>query len=203
MAATTLADVEAALIRSLTPDELAHVDRIISQVEGDVLLRLPGYDLNPASAETVALPGSYEDTLTLPRYPVTAVTTVAQYGAALASTGYTWTEKGHLTRAAWDLWPSGNGPTSGTWGSPGLTVTVTYTHGQPADGSPLVAVIAETVAERLTGTGREGLRSMSLSGDTYTESYGSDSNARPVGVDPRRLAPFRRSRVGSVRLVGL
>lgn len=195
MAVTTLVDVEAALVRSLTTDELAHVDRIIGQVEGDVLLRLPGYDLNPASAETVTIPGVYDETITLPRYPVTAVSSVTQHGAVIDPAGYTFTEKGYLTRQSWDLWPSANGPTATSWGSSALTVT--YTHGQGAEGSPLVAVIADMVASRLTGAGRGGVRSVSL-GD-FAESY---DNGAGSTADRRRLAPYRRSSLGTVRLVG-
>lgn len=200
MTVTTLADVEAALVRSLTADELAHVDRIIGQVEGDVLLRLPGYDLGPASAETITLDGAYGDTLTLPKYPVTAVASVSQYGATVLATGYTWTEKGYLRRLSWDLWPSANGPTSTSWGGPAIPVTVTYTHGQGIGGSPLVALVAEVVAARLTGAGRQGVRSMSI--DTYSESYESAPDRSIGGFDPRRLAPYRRRAIGSVPLVG-
>lgn len=192
MAVTTLEDVEATLVRPLTLEEQAAASRLVELVEAEVLGHLPGYDLGPASTETVAVTGSYEQ-LKLPRYPVTAVTAVSVNGAALAASTWSVTPKGYLTLPA--EFPSGNGP-DGSW-TP--VVTVTYTHGQPAAGSPLVLLVAEAVASHLQAAGSQGLRSMSL-GD-YSEAYES---RRPVGlVDRARLNPYRRSGIGSILLSNL
>lgn len=198
MTVTTQADVEAALVRSLTADELTHVDRIIELVEAEVLGRLPGYDLAPASEETIMLSGSYDGTLTLPSYPVTDVASVSVDGVALSSAGWDWTARGYLTRVYGGLAFDGPDPV-GSWATPASTVSVTYTHGQGAAGSALVLVIAEAVASRLSGAGREGIVAMSI--DTYSERYQtSEVKATAGAVDPKRLAPFRRSAMGSVTL---
>jgi len=188
--ATTLADVEAVLLRPVDIGEQGGLSRVLDLVEAEVLMHLPGYDIEPATTETVTLTGSYGEPLTLPRYPVVAVTAVSVNGAALAVSSWSVSPKGVLSLPT--DFPSANGPEWG-WTS---TVTVTYTHGHPAAGSPLVLLVAEAVASHLQAAGSQGLRSMSL-GD-YSESYES---RRPVGlVDRARLNPYRRSGIGSILL---
>jgi len=192
---TTTEDVEAALVRQLTDAELGVVYRVLDLVEAEVLVHLPGYDLEPVSSETVTVTARHGETLYLPRYPVTAVLAVSVNGVALAASLWSVSAKGVLTLSA-DV-PSANGPEWG-WGW-GSTVTVTYSHGQPAAGSPLVLLIAEAVASHLRAAASDGLRSMTL-GD-YSESYGPQSSSGGL-VDRKRLAPYRRSAVGSIVLTG-
>lgn len=201
MAVTTPADVEAVLLRPVDIGEQGGLDRILQLVEAEVLLHLPGYDLGPATTETVTLTGSYGEPLTLPRYPVSAVTAVLVNGVAQVSTAWSFTSKGVLTflprvssGAGPDRWLSSNGP-DWEW-MRAAPVTVTYTHGQPPAGSPLVLLIAEMAAARVVGAARSGLRSMSV--DAYSESY--DSAMAGKTIDMRRLARFRRSQGGSIIL---
>jgi hypothetical protein len=185
---TSIVDVEAALLRSVTTEELGFVSRLIDLTETDILSRLPGYDLNPVSTETVTVTGTYEEVLTLPRYPVTAVSAVSVNGVALAAGGWSVTTKGRLSVL---------GSAPGYWGGPTSTVTVTYSHGQAVE-SPLVLLIADLVASRLADAGRQGVRSMSVDSDAYSEAYGPPNT--PVPGDVKRLAPYRRASIGSIVL---
>lgn len=198
MTVTALADLEVALVRAVTTAELAFAQQIIDHAEADVLEYLPGYDLAPTSTETVALTGAFNQPLTLPRYPVTAVSAVTVDGVSLVAGEWSWAEDGYLDRA---VLAGATGSYMGTgWGYPTGVVGVTYTHGQGAAPLPLVRVIAAIAASRLSATTPAGLKQRDIG--PFSEQYDPAGVGSPSLTDDEMSALRRFRRVaGPIRLV--
>lgn len=91
-----------------------------------------GAQLDETAADELELDGTGADTLMLPGWPVTAVTSVEVEGTALEADDYEWSRVGELTRATVfgsGGWPGASPRTFGAWPAGKRNVVVVYTHG--------------------------------------------------------------------------
>jgi len=191
----TTDDVAALLQRDLTSAELAWGNRLLTQAS-DIVRRYTRQTLNFVSNDTIVLPGTWGNTLTLPQRPISAVNSVLING--VAPTGYTvWKvldDTLYISTGAYQpdygvlLWggsalygPAGSntGPqaTGSTWQGPNAHITVNYDHGYSTIPGDITNVTAGLVALAI---------------------------ASPVGVEQERVGNYQvkytRSETGSMVL---
>ena len=160
----TTDDVAALLQRDLTTQELVWVNRLLTQAS-DVVRRYTRQTLNFVSGDTITLPGNWDNTLTLPQRPISAVNSLLINGSAptaysvwkvlddslYISTGAYQPDFGVLLWGGNALWgPAGSnsGPqaTGATWQGPAATITINYDHGFQTIPGDIVNVTAGLVA---------------------------------------------------------
>lgn len=191
----TTDDVAALLQRDLTAQELVWSNRLLTQAS-DVVRRYTRQTLNFVAGDTVTLPGNWDNILTLPQRPITAVNSVLINGSAptsysvwktlddvlYISTGAYQPDFGVLLWGGNALWgPAGSnsGPqaTGATWQGPAANITINYDHGYTSIPGDIVNVTA-------------GLVAMAV--------------ASPVGVEQEKVGGYQvkysRSETGAMRL---
>jgi hypothetical protein len=112
-------------------------------------------------SETITLPASGSQVLTLPQFPVTAISSVTRDGATLDATAYSWVS------------PTGIITTldGSRWLSPQL-ITVTYTHGWNPLPRDLAGVVLSKAKRWLDSPGGQDVQSETLGSwsVTYAQS---------------------------------
>lgn len=193
-------DVEAILLRALTDAEGAFVDRLIELAEGQIEGMLPGFSF-ATGTETVDLRGRGGE-LWLPRYPVTAVNSIALGAGAVSATSYEWTELGKLDFGVFSILNSFEVDLT-EWPTDGL-YTIDYDYGlDPLPGDAVTAVAGVVAgALRRGSAGSEGVSQETLG--SYSVSYAAPEGGAALPVTDADLRPMRRwkrNRQVSVALV--
>lgn len=184
MPIATQADVEALLLRPLTPEEAVYLPTLLEVADGVISGYLPGVSFE-AGSETVTVTSEDGGTVWLPHRPITGIDAVEVGGTPLAATAYTWTPWGPLILAT---------PIYGTgWATP--TIEVAYDYGATAL-ADVRLVAAELVVARMTNPG--GAKQETVG--SYSVTYDAPTTASQLSDDQRRiLDPYRRP-VTSVRV---
>jgi len=159
MTFATEADVEARLLRALTPTEGAYVGRLLTHADGLITSYLPGVSFDGTTAgATVSVRGNGTDELWLPARPVTSVTSVTIDGAVLDPGSYVTSTWGPLRRLF------------GYW-SPNQVIDVTWDHGLAEPPPAVVSVAADIVKWMLINP----TNSRQLTVGQYSESFAAES----------------------------
>lgn len=198
--AATVTDVEDLLGR-LPDGSEDRVERLLVRAEGIVAAELVGFTFGEVDDDEATLTSDGDDILTLPHYPVRAVTAVTVNGVALNAAEYDVNTLGQMRRVgpAYSN-PHDDGGTYGRWPDRGAVIVVTYDVGYASAATPpeLRAVVAELAAARITNPSQVAQESL---GDRSI-SYGSAGGASDqLSADQRRrLRHWRRNRVASARV---
>jgi len=197
------ADVEALLQIEFDTLPEAKVTAVLEAAQRVVELEV-GTPFDAATGLTVTLTGKGQPVLQLPRWPVSAVTSVVREGVTLVEgDDYEWTAAGYLEKPA--------GLTSDSWWSYTNGIVVTYDAGwadETAAPGGLRQLVAR-VATRVWQTGTAFAENQGASGITqetigaYSVTYGDFSkdaaSASMLTEEDRQMArQFRRARMGSV-----
>ncbi len=166
MTLATSTDLARLMQRDLSAEEQETADLVLELVAGEVTLETG--QTFAGGTETVRLAGVWGADLELPRRPVTAVVSVAVDGVALADADYLW-NGGQLLRLGGQL---GDHYYGGTWGGPGVVVTVTYTTSAevPAGVKSIVLQAAARAMNPTAGVKQETVGAYSV---TYTDNGGT------------------------------
>jgi hypothetical protein len=200
--AATATDVEDALVRSLTDDEAARVDRLIERAEAIVAGDMPGFTFGTGSEEA-ELEGDGDDYLVLPRYPVTAVTSVTIAGLALTDDDYRFDVLGRLRRRGSAIANPHDDALDGLrlrWPDAGTIIVVGYDYGFAASTVPgdITAVVAELVAAKLTNPEQIVQEAIGDRSHTYARTLGAGDEL--TAGQRHRLRHWRRNRFAAGRV---
>jgi hypothetical protein len=164
----TVADVEAALVRSLEPAEAEHIDALLSVADARIAEELPGVRFTGIlTNQTAVLRGDGDVEVWLPGRPVRKVTSVTVDGSPLGPAYYLWHDFGDLTRIG--------GP--GRW-LYGQSIVVNYDFGWPGPPAPVVSVAAELVKRWLSAPAGVRQESIGQYSTTYATAEGVPDDLR-------------------------
>ena len=205
-------DVSALLGRSLAPDELTGVLRLLTMASG-VVRRYTRQLLTFVANDTATLPGSWGASVSLPQRPVTAVHSVTVNGRTLEPGAYQWDRDGELSVSSGSfapdygsaaggsaLWgPAGSigNPTAGgpSWSGPSAVITVSYDHGFDEIPQDVVNEVAGMVASQIATP--MGILKEDIGG--YKVAYQrSAGGGMTLTADAKSMLNFFRKRTASV-----
>ena len=198
--AATVTDVEDYLGRDLSADT-ARIERLITRAEGIVAGDMPGLTFG-AGTETVTLYGDADEVLWLPKYPVTAVTSVTIDGVALVAGDYTVGTLGNLRRLSSSISDPQLSGTPGLWPDAGTAIVVTYDYGISSSACPpeLSAVVTELVAGRVANPEQLTQESMGDRSHSYAAPAAAGAGDSLSAGQRNRLRHWRRFRFASARI---
>lgn len=171
MAFADVSDVEARLGRDLTTEEAAQVEVLLEDATDIIRAAAGGQVIYPAGSETVTLSAYGRRVLRLPQNPVTAVASVTTNGVLDATSSYTWTRDGALSRV------------SGSWWYNDVAVVYSYGYASvPADLKRLCSRLAVDLFDGESDTRSEGIGSYNV---VYLRSSSGDRS--PLRADDMRI----------------
>lgn len=195
----TVENVEDLIGRSLTADS-ARVGRLLDRVEGIIVGEMPGLTFGPVTFTDVEVAGTGESVLTLPYYPVTAVSSVVIEGTVLDPSEYRVNVLGHLTRYSSQIAnPHDSGRVEVRWPDAGTVVVIGFDAGWAASTVPAVftAVAAEMVRDTMANPEQVVQESIGDRSHTFVNPAGGGDL---TGGQRHRLRHWNRNRVASVRV---
>lgn len=196
----TVENVEDLIGRSLTADT-ARVNRLLDRVEGIIAGEMPGLTFGSVTFEDVEVAGTGESVLTLPYYPVTAVSSVSIEGTVLDPSEYRVNILGRLTRYSAQLAnPQDTARVEVRWPDAGTMVVVGFDAGW-ASASTVPAVFTAVAAEMVRDTMANPEQVVQESIGDRAHTFVNPAGGGDLTVGQRhRLRHWYRNRVGSIRV---
>lgn len=180
MSFASVADVEALLRRTLTPEEQTWAQRLLDMADDAITAEVPGVSFDAVVTGAVATFRlvTCDDELWLPGRPVTAVTSIVINGQALNPGSYAVSRWGPL-RA------------SGFW-RPWTDITVTWNYGFATPPGDVVNIAADLVARALNDP--NNVRSETIGQYSHTYASAGGPALSLDGDQRRRLNRYRIKR---------
>lgn len=171
MALTTAQDLDNAGVPYTSAEQAS---QLIAHIEGLISIECPNLSLTAEAETTVAVRGSWRDTLALPKRPVLSVSEVSIDGVQVATFGHSKRALLRLGASGGHTWPSAMSDSAQpNWGGPNSTVTATYRHGlTTAAQAAVVGLITQAIGRHLASPA--GVRQESFGASSVSYSGGPD-----------------------------